>query len=150
PRYVKAVETKCGSHTNTLVPGKRGTVYIYVSSYSPSESYPDCQPPHDLISIVKVPLKNPAAAHVAAEPVLFPDGGNPGDPPGTEWPNETRETSGCHDLTAYPEKKLMAGACMGDRVRLDISDPPKPRTITSDRDDENIASRHSPAVTASA
>ncbi len=143
PRYVKAVETKCGSHTNTLVPGKRGTVYIYVSSYSPSESYPDCRPPHDLISIVKVPLKNPAAAHVAAEPVLFPDGGNPGDPPGTEWPNETRETSGCHDLTAYPEKKLMAGACMGDGVLFDISDPLKPRTITSVRDDENFAFWHS-------
>lgn len=93
PRYVKAVETKCGSHTNTLVPGKRGTAYIYVSSYSPNDTFPDCKPPHDLISIVEVPLRNPAAARVASEPVLFPDGGNPGDPPGTEWPNETRATS---------------------------------------------------------
>jgi hypothetical protein len=143
PRYVKAVETKCGSHTNTLVPGKRGTAYIYVSSYSPNDTYPDCQPPHDLISIVEVPLRNPAAAHVASEPVLFPDGGNPGDPPDTEWPNATRATSGCHDLTAYPEKDLMAGACMGDGVLFDISDPRKPRTITSVRDDENFAFWHS-------
>ncbi|XRQ16364.1 LVIVD repeat-containing protein [Actinomadura welshii] len=143
PRYVKAVETKCGSHTNTLVPGKRGTAYIYVSSYRPSETYPDCQPPHDLISIVKVPLKNPKAAHVAAEPVLFPDGGNPGDPDGTPWPNGTSATSGCHDLTAYPDKDLMAGACMGDGVLFDISDPLKPRTITSVRDDENFAFWHS-------
>ncbi|TDC58635.1 hypothetical protein E1281_00560 [Actinomadura sp. KC345] len=143
PRYVKAVETKCGSHTNTLVPGKRGTAYIYVSSYRPDGTFPDCQPPHDLISIVKVPLNNPAAAHVAAEPVLFPDGGNPGDPPDTEWPNGTSATSGCHDLTAYPEKDLMAGACMGDGVLFDISDPLKPRTITSVRDDENFAFWHS-------
>ncbi|MEV5829663.1 hypothetical protein AB0L25_29265 [Spirillospora sp. NPDC052242] len=143
PRYVKAVETKCGSHTNTLVPGKRGTAYIYVSSYSPSDTYPDCKTPHDLISIVKVPLKDPRAAHVVAEPVLFPDGGNPGDPPGTPWPNETRATSGCHDLTAYPDRDLMAGACMGDGVLFDISDPVRPRTITSVRDDENFAFWHS-------
>ncbi|MGH3242884.1 MAG: LVIVD repeat-containing protein [Spirillospora sp.] len=142
PRYVKAVETKCGSHTNTLVPGK-GTAYIYVSSYSPSDTYPDCKTPHDLISIVKVPLRYPQAAHVAAEPVLFPDGGNPGDPPDTQWPNQTRATSGCHDLTAYPDRDLMAGACMGDGVLFDISDPLKPRTITSVRDDDNFAFWHS-------
>lgn len=143
PRYVKAVETKCGSHTNTLVPGKRGTAYIYVSSYNPSDTYPDCRTPHDLISIVKVPLRNPGAAHVAAEPVLFPDGGNPGDPPDTPWPGQTRATSGCHDLTAYPDKDLMAGACMGDGVLFDISNPLKPRTITSVRDNENFAFWHS-------
>ncbi|MEU8798471.1 hypothetical protein [Spirillospora sp. NPDC048819] len=143
PRYVKAVETKCGSHTNTLVPGKRGTVYIYVSSYRPDDTYPDCRPPHDLISIVKVPLRHPQAAHVAAEPVLFPDGGNPGDPQDTPWPGRTSATSGCHDLTAYPDKDLMAGACMGDGVLFDISDPLKPRTITSVRDDRNFAFWHS-------
>ncbi|WUH98544.1 hypothetical protein OHR68_34340 [Spirillospora sp. NBC_00431] len=142
PRYVKAVETKCGSHTNTLVPGKR-TAYIYVSSYSPNDTYPDCKTPHDLISIVKVPLRHPTQAHVAAEPVLFPDGGNPGDPPDTQWPNQTRATSGCHDLTAYPDRDLMAGACMGDGVLFDISDPLKPRTITSVRDDDNFAFWHS-------
>ncbi|MFF5263331.1 LVIVD repeat-containing protein [Actinomadura viridis] len=143
PRYVKAVETKCGSHTNTLVPGKKGTAYIYVSSYSPSDTFPDCKPPHDLISIIKVPLKNPTAAAVISEPVLFPDGGNPGDPAGTPWPNGTSATSGCHDLTAYPDKDLMAGACMGDGVLFDISNPEKPTTITSVRDDENFAFWHS-------
>ncbi|GAA4236496.1 hypothetical protein GCM10022254_46270 [Actinomadura meridiana] len=143
PRYVKSVETKCGSHTNTLVPGRRGTVYIYVSSYSPHDNYPDCLPPHDLISIVKVPLRHPEAAHVAAEPVLFPDGGNPGDPPGTKWPNFTAATTGCHDLTAYPDKHLMAGACMGDGVLFDISNPLRPRTIAGVRDDENFTFWHS-------
>ncbi|MFI6516409.1 LVIVD repeat-containing protein [Spirillospora sp. NPDC050679] len=141
PRYVKAVETKCGSHTNTLVPGKRGTAYIYVSSYYPDGTFPDCQPPHDLISIVKVPLNKPTEAAVIAEPVLFPDGGNPGD--GQPWPNGTSATSGCHDLTAYPDEDLMAGACMGDGVLFDIEDREKPRVITSVRDDKNFAFWHS-------
>ncbi|WP_433326062.1 LVIVD repeat-containing protein [Spirillospora sp. CA-294931] len=140
PKYVKAVETKCGSHTNTLLPGKK-TSYIYVSSYFPDGTFPDCQPPHDLLSVIKVPMKDPASASLAAEPVVFPDGGNPGD--GQPWPNGTYTTSGCHDLTTYAEKNLMAGACMGDGVLFDISDPLKPRTITSVRDDENFAFWHS-------
>lgn len=40
PKYVAAVETACGSHTHTLVP-ERKNVYVYVSSYSPSEAFPD-------------------------------------------------------------------------------------------------------------
>lgn len=58
PKYVAAVETACGSHTHTLVP-KRSNVYIYVSSYSPNETFPDCQPPHDGISVIKVPRSAP-------------------------------------------------------------------------------------------
>lgn len=122
PKYVAAVETKCGSHTHTLVPDKKGkNAYLYVSSYAPSAAFPDCQPPHDLISIVKVPLKNPAAATLLSEPVLFPDGGNPGRD-GTIEDGYVRATSGCHDITVYPSKDLAAGACMGDGVLWDISD----------------------------
>ncbi|MFD0856731.1 LVIVD repeat-containing protein [Actinomadura adrarensis] len=143
PRYVKAIETKCGSHTHTLVPGKKGTTYVYVSSFFPAANFPDCQPPHDLISIIKVPMRNPAAAALIAEPVLFPDGGNPGDPPDTPDVDFTFATSGCHDLTAYPDKKIMAGACMGDGVLFDISNPERPRTITGVRDDVNFSFWHS-------
>ncbi|MFD6718336.1 hypothetical protein ACFWDB_31030, partial [Micromonospora chalcea] len=76
PRYIKSVETACGSHTHTLVPGKdKRNVYLYVSSYSPRADFPDCQPPHDSISIVKVPVKSPTTASVVATPNLFPDGG---------------------------------------------------------------------------
>jgi hypothetical protein len=141
PRYVKSVETNCGSHTHTVVPGKRGTTFIYVSSYNPSATLPDCQPPHDKISIIKVDQKNPSTAAVVATPVLFPDGGNPGD--GNTFPEGTSATSGCHDLTAYPEKKIMAGACMGDGVLFDISNPLAPSVIDSVRDDQNFAFWHS-------
>ncbi|WP_326553737.1 LVIVD repeat-containing protein [Micromonospora sp. NBC_01813] len=137
PRYIKSVETNCGSHTHTLVPAKDlRSVYLYVSSYSPSASFPDCQPPHDLISIIKVPLRTPTDAAVIATPNLFPDGGNPGG-------NGSSTTSGCHDITVYPQKDLAAGACMGDGVLLDIANREAPRVIHQVRDTTNFAFWHS-------
>ncbi|SCG41466.1 LVIVD repeat-containing protein [Micromonospora coxensis] len=138
PRYVKSVETACGSHTHTLVPAKdRRTVYLYVSSYSPRAEFPDCQPPHDSISIVKVPVKKPTEAAVVATPNLFPDGGYAG------IPGQASATSGCHDITAYPAKDIAAGACMGDGVLLDIRDREAPRVINRVRDTVNFAFWHS-------
>ncbi|MBB4933213.1 hypothetical protein F4561_004033 [Lipingzhangella halophila] len=137
PSYVSAVRTDCGSHTNTLVPGEDGeTDYIYVSSYAPSEEFPNCQPPHDKISIIEVPLDDPASSEVVNEPVLFPEGGNEGDD------GLLRPTEGCHDITAYPEKDVAAGACMGDGVLMDISDPVEPRVFEQVQD-ENFAFWHS-------
>lgn len=137
PRYIKSVETKCGSHTHTLVPSKdKKTVYLYISSYSPNAAFPDCQPPHDLISIVKVPVKKPTQAAVVATPVLFPDGGNPGG-------NGSSATAGCHDITVFAEKDLAAGACMGDGVLFDIKNREAPRVISSVRDTTNFSFWHS-------
>ncbi|MFE3995121.1 LVIVD repeat-containing protein [Streptomyces goshikiensis] len=138
PKYIKSVETACGSHTHTLVPGNRD-IYLYVSSYSPSEAFPDCQPPHDGISVVKVPKKAPTQAAVVAFPVLFPDGGNPGGPvnPGVS------KTTGCHDITVLPSKDLAAGACMGDGILFDISDPEQPRVIDRVQDNVNFSFWHS-------
>lgn len=139
PRYVAAVETACGSHTHTIVPdGKRRAkdLYVYVSSYFPRDTFPDCQPPHDGISIVKVPLDAPERAHLQSFDVLFPDGGFPGD-------DDSRATSGCHDITVYPAIGLGAGACMGDGVLMDISDPARPKVIDRVQDAEHFAFWHS-------
>ena len=137
PEYVASVETDCGSHTHTLAPTKDGSeLFVYVSSYGPNAAFPDCQPPHDKISVVKIPLDDPASAAVVAEPVLFPDGGNPGGP-------GYSATAGCHDITAYPSKDLAAGACMGDGVVLDISDRANPVVVETVRDTENFAFWHS-------
>jgi hypothetical protein len=131
---VAAVETKCGSHTHTLVPGDSDdVVYLYVSSYGPNPAFPNCQPPHDSISIIEVPLDDPTSASVIAEPVLFPEGGAPG-------------TAGCHDITVFPELDLAAGACMGEGVLMDISDPTDPYVITSVTD-PNFAFWHSATFT---
>ncbi|MFC0107265.1 LVIVD repeat-containing protein [Kibdelosporangium aridum] len=143
PKYVAAVETNCGSHTHTLVPdNKSKDLYLYVSSYGPRAEFPDCSPPHDLISIIKVPAKNPAAAAIVAKPVLFPDGGNPGV--GGTFPDKiVSATSGCHDITVYPSKDLAAGACMGDGILFDIKNREKPRVINQVRDNEHFAFWHS-------
>ncbi|NGO78232.1 hypothetical protein G6045_21570 [Streptomyces sp. YC504] len=143
PDYVASVETACGSHTHTLVP-ERKNVYVYVSSYFPNATFPDCQPPHDGISVIKVPRKAPTQAAVIDFPVLFPGdgpdgGGNPGGPtnPGVS------KTTGCHDITVLPSKDLAAGACMGDGILLDIEDPAKPRVIDQVQDNVNFAFWHS-------
>jgi len=139
PQYIKAVKTDCGSHTQTLIPGKSGdnAIYLYVSSYNLSRaSVANCALPHDKISVIRVPRTNPAAALVVSTPILFPDGGNPSG-------NGTSETTGCHDITAYPEKDLAAGACMGDGALFDISDRANPKTITTVRDTANFAFWHS-------
>ncbi|WP_411102633.1 LVIVD repeat-containing protein [Streptomyces sp. cmx-4-9] len=138
PKYVKSVETACGSHTHTLLDGGKD-IYLYVASYSPNEAFPDCKPPHDGISVVKVPKKAPTRAAVVAFPVLFPDGGNPGGPvnPGVS------ATTGCHDITVLPSKNLAAGACMGDGILFDISRPEQPRVIDRVQDNVNFAFWHS-------
>ena len=139
PRYLKSVKTDCGSHTQTLVPGKRGdkNVYLYVSSYNLAGSdQPNCALPHDKISVVKVPKRNPTAATVDSAPVVFPDGGFPGAPGKTA-------TTGCHDITVYADKDIAAGACMGDGVLFDISNRAKPKVVTTVRDEVNFAFWHS-------
>ena len=140
PKYIKSVETACGSHTNTLIPSKRSD-FIYVSSYSPNATFPDCAPPHDSISIIEVPKKSPTKARVVSEPNLFPDGGNPGGT--TPAGNGYSATTGCHDITAFPKKKIAAGACMGDGIIMDISDPAYPKVIERVTDTTNFAFWHS-------
>lgn len=142
PVYISSVETDCGSHTHTLAPTRDGrTLYAYVSSYNPNSTYPDCQPPHDLISIVKIPMNEPTAAEVVATPNLFPDGGHPGGL--NEQGLNTVGTAGCHDITAYPKKDIAAGACMGDGILMDISDREHPVVTSQVRDTANFYFWHS-------
>ncbi|MGA8848115.1 MAG: hypothetical protein WB471_15985, partial [Nocardioides sp.] len=137
PQLVTSVLTECGSHTHTLAPTTAGrTVYVYVSSYGPSLTLPNCQPPHDSISVVKVPVAHPERSRVVSEPVLFPDGGTTDD-------RYSSDTSGCHDITAFPARDLAAGACMGDGILLDIKDRANPRVIDRVRDTKNFAFWHS-------
>ncbi|WP_204016694.1 LVIVD repeat-containing protein, partial [Sphaerimonospora thailandensis] len=121
PRYVKSVQTDCGSHTHTIVPGKQADrLYLYTSSTGQPESA-ICPAPQG-ISIVEVPVENPEAARVVARPRLF-------------------ET--CHDVTSYPEKDLAAAACIGDGWLLDTSDPVKPRVLQRITDKVNFSIWHS-------
>ncbi|MEW9533211.1 LVIVD repeat-containing protein [Microbispora sp. NPDC049125] len=132
PRYLKSVKTECGSHTNAIVPGKSAdTLYLYVSSAGPEPGSKSCPAPHDNISIVEVPVDQPGDARVVAKPALF------------KGQDAEEGLGGCHDITAYPEKGLAAGACYGDGVLMDISDPVNPRVLQTVTDEENFSIWHS-------
>ncbi|WP_434093975.1 LVIVD repeat-containing protein [Nonomuraea pusilla] len=130
PKYVTAVRTDCGSHTHTMVPAGE-TLYVYVSSPGPEPDSKTCPPPHEIIQVVEIPTKSPEDAKVVASPEIFPDH------------QDTNFAAGCHDITAYPEKKLAAAACFGDGVLLDISDPVRPKVLQQIRDTENFEIWHS-------
>ena len=143
PRQVAAVQTCRGSHTHTLVgdPDGSGNVYVYGSGTAPVrsgdelEGCSDDSPAENLettlfrIDVIQIPLANPAEARVVNRPFVFRDaetgnvaglwrGGDHG--PGTQ---RTSETNRCHDITAYPDIGLAAGACSGNGILFDISDP---------------------------
>jgi LVIVD repeat len=124
PQFVKAVPTDCGSHTHTLIPDlANNRLLLYISSYPSSFLGPtpygtQCSRPHDKISIIEVPLSNPAAARVIATPTL-----------GLAQSNifgGTGAAAGCHDISAFLALKEAAGACLSEGVIFDISDPANP------------------------
>lgn len=130
PEYVGAVATECGSHTHTMVPAGE-TLYVYVSSPGPEPDSATCPAPHELIQIVEIPTKSPESAKIVAKPNIFPER------------HHSELASGCHDITAYPEKNLAAAACFGDGVLLDISDPVNPKVLQQITDTENFQIWHS-------
>ena len=80
---------------------------------------------------------------MATEPALVPDGfssGESGDH--GEGTQESRLTNQCHDITVFPEIGLTAGACAGNGILLDISDPVNPMRL-DEVVDSNFAYWHS-------
>ena len=148
PRQVAAVQTCRGSHTHTLVtdPDDDANVYIYVSGTAPvrpetelagcSGGDPDTDPNTALfrIEVIQVPLAAPATARIVSTPRVFADaegniaglwlGGPHG--PGTQ---DSRITNQCHDITVFADAQLAAGACSGNGILLDISNPAEPVRI---------------------
>ena len=146
PRQVAAVQTCRGSHTHTVVadPDDDGNIYVYNSGAAPVRSgeeldgCSDESPAEDAdtalfrIDVIRIPLANPEDARIVSRPAVFQDpdtgalaglwrGGDHG--PGTQ---RTAESSRCHDITSFPEMGLAAGACSGNGILLDISDPVNP------------------------
>jgi hypothetical protein len=150
PVQVGGVQTCRGSHTHTLVTDKDDpdNVYIYVQGTAgvrPATELAGCantaatDPNTSLwrIEVIKVPLAAPQNAAVVNEPRLFTDPGTgainglqnapqtPQHPSGMNW-GPTPITDACHDITVYPEIELAAGACEGNGLLIDISDPAHP------------------------
>jgi hypothetical protein len=133
PRYMGFFRTECGSHTHTLVPDRaNGVVHAYIPSYPLGTGItPEvdrqaagslfCDAPHAKISIVDIPLSDPAAGSVRTQPLSSdtetydPDG--PYDPTGGETggPSGTQAAfTACHDFQAFMPRDVIVGSCAGD------------------------------------
>ncbi len=166
PQQIAAVQTCRGSHTHTLLldPNDPENLYIYgsgTSSVRSGDELAGCvdleedQDPNEApdvalfsIDVIQVPLAAPETARIVNRPRIFADpetgsiaglwqGGDHG--PGTQ---ESRRTTQCHDITVYPEIGLAAGACAGNGILLDISDPVNPERL-DEVVDQNFAYWHS-------
>lgn len=151
PKQVAAVQSCRGSHTHSLLvdPKDKENVYVYISGTGQvrqgeelagcSGGQPDKNPETALfrIDIIKVPLAHPEQAKIVSSPRIFTDvqtgamnglnkGGNSGE--GTQRMSETNQ---CHDITIFASAGLAAGACSGNGILLDISNPVNPVRIAA-------------------
>jgi uncharacterized protein (DUF305 family) len=148
PVQVGAVQTCRGSHTHSVVsgPGEDGKIIVYNSgtaSIRDEEEMTGCvdETPGDQrtalfrIDVVEIPVDDPSQARIVDSPAVFADpetgvlaglwkGGDHGDDT-----QETEATDQCHDITVFPERGIAAGACSGNGILFDISDPLAPRRI---------------------
>jgi hypothetical protein len=171
PKQVAAVQTCRGSHTHTLVtdPADPANIYVYnsgTSSVRPSAELAGCEnaalttepvtegdPTQWRIDVIKVPLANPEDAEIVSQPRIFTDedtgafNGLQNTLPGAQHPSDTNysplpNTNTCHDVTAFPEVGLLAGACQGNGILVDISDPVNPVRLDA-ASDPNFSYWHS-------
>jgi uncharacterized protein (DUF305 family) len=148
PVQVGAVQTCRGSHTHSVVsgPDEDGNIIVYVSGTSTvrdEEELAGCigDIPGDertalfRIDVIEVPVDDPGSARIIDSPAVFADpekgimaglwrGGDHG-----EDTQETSRTDQCHDITVFPELGIAAGACSGNGILFDISDPLHPERI---------------------
>jgi uncharacterized protein (DUF305 family) len=148
PVQVGAVQTCRGSHTHSVVagPGEDGRIIVYNSGTSSvreedelegciDESPGDSRTALFRIDVIEIPVDDPSQARIVDSPAVFADpetgvlaglwrGGDHGDDT-----QETYRTDQCHDITVFPERQLAAGACSGNGIVFDISDPLKPQRI---------------------
>jgi len=161
PVQVGQVQTCRGSHTHSVVsgPGEDGKIIIYnsgTSSVREEEELAGCidESPGDnrtalfRIDVIEIPVDDPSKAHIVGSPAVFADpetgnlaglwrGGDHGDDT-----QETSQTDQCHDITVFPELGIAGGACSGNGILFDISDPLNPTRI-DEVVDEGFAYWHS-------
>ena len=148
PQQVGAVQTCRGSHTHSVVsgPDENGIIIVYnsgTSSVRDQEELESCFEaiPGDnrtalfRIDVIEIPVADPSQAKIVKSPTVFADpetgalaglwrGGDHGDDT-----QDTSRTDECHDITVFPSKNLAAGACSGNGILFDISDPYNPRRL---------------------
>ncbi len=144
PRQVGLVQTCRGSHTHTVVSSDEDSIIVYnsgTSSVRPEEELAGCVAgfPGDentalfSIDVIEIPIANPADSRIIDSPRVFANDGNAaglwqGGDHG-EGTQSTRRTDQCHDITIFPSLNIAAGACSGNGIILDITDPRAPTRI---------------------
>jgi hypothetical protein len=148
PVQVGAVQTCRGSHTHSVVsgPGEDGKIIVYNSGTSRIREQEEMESCFDelagdhrtalfRIDVIEIPVADPSQARIVDSPAVFADpetgalaglwrGGDHGD-----HTQETSQTNQCHDITVFPEGNIAAGACSGNGIIFDISDPRAPKRI---------------------
>jgi hypothetical protein len=134
PQFIDMIQTACGSHTHTLIPGKgknKDKAYIYVASYpltgssvtppgatGPGE-YRPCVKPHKKISIIEVSSERGEFQSELKEQPLADD---------TTSQNAFDNFQACHDVQVLGKKDIALGSCAGDGQLWDVKDPWNPTT----------------------
>ena len=161
PKQVGIVQTCRGSHTHSVVsgPGDDGKIIVYnsgTSSVRDNDELDTCigdiagdnRTALFRIDIIEIPVADPSKSKIVSSPTVFADpetgalaglwrGGDHGDDTQT-----TRVTEECHDITVFPSANLAAGACSGNGILFDITDPYEPIRLDA-VSDEGFAYWHS-------
>ncbi len=155
PRQVGQVQTCRGSHTHSIVSSDARRIVLYnsgTSSVRDEKELAGCVSTAGdstalfSIDVIEIPVADPSKARIVDRPRIFANdgeiaglwrGGDHGD--GTQ---DTSITNQCHDITVFPAKNIAAGACSGNGIILDISNPLKPKRI-DDVTDKGFAYWHS-------
>jgi hypothetical protein len=148
PVQVGIVQTCRGSHTHSVVsgPDKNGKIIVYNSgtgSVRDEEELESCigNIPGDnrtalfRIDVIEIPIDDPSQAKIVSSPTVFADpetgslaglwrGGDHGDDT-----QDTNRTDQCHDITVFPSLNIAAGACSGNGILFDITNPYNPKRL---------------------
>ncbi|KPF73931.1 hypothetical protein IP78_14520 [Brevundimonas sp. AAP58] len=151
PVQVGQVQTCRGSHTHSIVSADSRRLIVYNSGTAgvrDERELAGCVVglPGDndtalfSIDVIEIPLADPSQARIIDSPRVFADdatgavaglwrGGDHGE--GTQT---TSRTDQCHDITLFPDGNLAGGACSGNGILMDISNPAAPRRIAAVND----------------
>ena len=148
PKQVGAVQTCRGSHTHSVVEGPTvdGKIIVYNSGTGrvrDDEEMEECvgniagdqRTALFRIDVIEIPISDPSKSRIVSSPAVFADpetgslaglwrGGDHGDDT-----QDTSRTDQCHDITVFPSAKIAAGACSGNGILFDISDPYNPKRL---------------------
>jgi uncharacterized protein (DUF305 family) len=146
PVQVGQVQTCRGSHTHSVVDANEERLIVYNSGTAgvrDERELAGCVTgaPGDprtalfRVDVIEIPLADPSRSRIIDSPTVFADeetgaiaglwrGGDHGE--GTQT---TAQTNHCHDITLFPTKGIAGGACSGNGILFDISDPRHPRRI---------------------